>query len=135
MKKVKFCLIGAGRAGMVNARNFEFNIAELINYDTAPSNFEFSPESGTGHFVLSDPLGNGAISAGDSILINYRFNPSLVELTFSDLNFSGETPEHFEGILNNIVTTQQVPEPATLGLLFLGGLGLLRYRRGKSHEA
>jgi len=28
MKKVKFCLIGAGRAGMVNARNFEFNIAE-----------------------------------------------------------------------------------------------------------
>jgi len=28
MKKVKFCLIGAGRAGMVNARNFEFNIDE-----------------------------------------------------------------------------------------------------------
>ena len=28
MKKVKFCLIGAGRAGMVNAINFEFNIAE-----------------------------------------------------------------------------------------------------------
>ena len=28
MKKVKFCLVGAGRAGMVNARNFEFNIAE-----------------------------------------------------------------------------------------------------------
>src|SRR5665648_1270368 len=28
MKKVKFCLIGAGRAGMVNAKNFEFNIAE-----------------------------------------------------------------------------------------------------------
>lgn len=28
MKKVKVCLIGAGRAGMVNARNFEFNIAE-----------------------------------------------------------------------------------------------------------
>jgi len=28
MKKVKFCLIGAGRAGMVNARNFEFNITE-----------------------------------------------------------------------------------------------------------
>lgn len=28
MKKVKFCLIGAGRVGMVNARNFEFKIAE-----------------------------------------------------------------------------------------------------------
>jgi len=28
MKKVKFCLVGAGRAGMVNARNFEFSIAE-----------------------------------------------------------------------------------------------------------
>ncbi len=28
MKKVRFCLIGAGRAGMVDARNFEFKIAE-----------------------------------------------------------------------------------------------------------
>ena len=27
MKKVKFCLIGAGRAGMVHARNYEFEIA------------------------------------------------------------------------------------------------------------
>jgi len=28
MNKVKFCLVGAGRAGMVDARNFEFNIEE-----------------------------------------------------------------------------------------------------------
>ena len=27
MKKVKFCLIGAGRAGMIHARNYEFEIA------------------------------------------------------------------------------------------------------------
>ena len=28
MKKVRFCLVGAGRAGMVDARNFEFKITE-----------------------------------------------------------------------------------------------------------
>jgi len=27
MNKVKFCLIGAGRAGMVHAKNYEFEIA------------------------------------------------------------------------------------------------------------
>jgi len=40
MKKVKFCLIGAGRAGMVNARNFEFNIAESEVVAVVDSNLE-----------------------------------------------------------------------------------------------
>jgi len=40
MKKVKFCLIGAGRAGMVNARNFEFNITESEVVAVVDSNLE-----------------------------------------------------------------------------------------------
>jgi len=40
MKRVKFCLVGAGRAGMLNARNFEFNIAESEVVAVADLNLE-----------------------------------------------------------------------------------------------
>jgi len=45
MKKVKFCLVGAGRAGMVNARNFEFKIAESEVVAVVDSNLEVAQKA------------------------------------------------------------------------------------------
>lgn len=45
MDKVRFCLIGAGRAGMVDARNFEFNVAESEVVAVVDPNLEAAKEA------------------------------------------------------------------------------------------
>jgi len=45
MKKVKFCLVGAGRAGMVDARNFEFKITESEIVTIVDPNLEIAKKA------------------------------------------------------------------------------------------
>lgn len=68
MKKVKFCLIGAGRAGMVDARNFEFKIAESEIVTIVDSNLE------TAKKAAEELNANNYYSSLDEALIESDFD-------------------------------------------------------------
>ena len=68
MKKIKFCLIGAGRAGMVNARNFEFKIAESEIVTVVDPNLE------TAKIAAEELNTNNYYSSLDEALIKSDFD-------------------------------------------------------------
>ena len=98
---------------------FELPITALTEYETDPDVWTLSPETGTGTFQIT----GGQLSNGQSFLIDYLFDPDAVVLGYADLFYRGDET----GTLHGIVTT--TPEPATLTLLALGGLALIRRRK------
>ena len=82
--KVKFCFIGAGRAGMVNARNFEFNIAESEVVAVVDSNLE------------------AARKAAEELNSNDYYNSSneaLIESDFDSLCIGAPSFVHCEAVV------------------------------------
>ena len=74
MKKVKFCLIGAGRAGMVNARNFEFKIAESEVVAVVDSNLEIARKA------AEELNANNYYSSLDEALIKSDFDAVCISV-------------------------------------------------------
>ncbi|MFW6381382.1 MAG: Gfo/Idh/MocA family protein, partial [Bacillota bacterium] len=66
MDRVRFCLIGAGRAGMVDARNYEFKVEQsevVAVVDPNPENAENAAEE----------LGAESYSSLEEALTNHEF--------------------------------------------------------------
>lgn len=93
-----------------------------IGYTDGGLTLEFTPTSVSTYILNVTPVGGSTSTFTGSML----GAPSLADIdTFRafDYNSSNGTPGNF--YVNNL----SVPEPASLGLLMVGGLGLLRRRR------
>jgi hypothetical protein len=84
--------------GTTPITQFDLYIAELIEYETDPDFWELDPESGSGIFSIS----GGTLRDDDSFLIEYMFNKDLVELAYSNLDYTDDGD--ITRTLSNIVT-------------------------------
>ncbi|MBL7221425.1 MAG: PEP-CTERM sorting domain-containing protein [Phycisphaerae bacterium] len=105
--------------GTTPITEFELPITGLIEYEADPDVWTGTLDKDTRIFRIT----GGSLENGGSFLIDYLFNKDEVVLGYADLYYEG----FHTGTLHNIVTT--TPEPATLGLLALGGLVLIRRRK------
>ncbi len=85
-----------------------------------PDGHTWANALGTVHESLADLTLSGAWNPGAGL-----------NLRWFDDNAQGPSPDQRLGLDNLIVATASVPEPATMGLLLLGGIGFILRRRRK----
>jgi len=94
----------------------------VINFDCAGSGTITADLSNSGGSNFADGM-SAAFGTSVSSIEKIRLLADDDGVTSSEINFGG-SPELYHGI---VITG--IPEPATIGLLLLGGLGMLRRRR------
>ena len=115
---VAFTNLGASQTSVL-----ELYIAELEGFELDPDVFSMNPGSGSGNFSIS----GSSLGIGDTLLMDYTFDHTNVVLDYDQLDYSGLFDS---GTLENIVTTQEIPEPATISsLLGLSVIALAKRRK------
>ena len=113
-------------AGLLNATNDDYLTEMIVSYEVDPLDF-----------LLGDANHDGLVSADDYVSVQSNFGSSGAAGILGDANLDGlVSADDYASVQANFGATSggmsEVPEPATLGLLLIGGLALLKTsRRGR----
>lgn len=100
-------------------------LSDIINYINSNDGTE-------GTIASAVPAGLAAEYPGYDLLISA---PAPVGDPFADLDFAGFSSDGIAGGTLGVAGLALVPEPASVSLLVLGGLGLMSRRRNRKNEA
>jgi hypothetical protein len=111
--------------------NWGVGQSPLWQYNTWYHNvLEYDAAAHTAHLVVTTGKGPGGTVLFDATTGNNIYFNDLTKLGFSAIGSGSQIPGASGiGYIDNVILS--TPEPATLSLLILGGLAMLRRRRGQ----